>query len=98
VLEEMRAIFEASGGTYGSPRIQRPLMRHRLAAQGLEHDPGRAPGENAHMESLFHSLKADVIHGRRLETVTDLRQQLRGYIRYCNHQRLHSALGYSLAG
>jgi transposase InsO family protein len=78
VLEEMRAIFEASGGTYGSPRIQRPLMRHRLAAQGLEHDPGRAPGENAHMESLFHSLKADVIH--------------------YNHQRLHSALGYSPAG
>lgn len=55
---------------------------------------GGAPDENAHMESFFHSLKADVIHGRRFQTVSELRRQLHQYVRYYNHQRLHSALCY----
>jgi putative transposase len=55
---------------------------------------GGAPGENAHMESFFHSLKADLVHGSRFSTVAELRQQLRRYLRYYNHQRLHSALDY----
>jgi transposase InsO family protein len=55
---------------------------------------GGAPGENAHMESFFHSLKADGIHGRTFQTVRALRHHLRRYLRYYNHQRLHSALGY----
>jgi len=54
---------------------------------------GGAPGENARMESFFHSLK-DVIHGRSFLTVADLRQQLRRYVRYSNCRRLHSSLGY----
>jgi len=55
---------------------------------------GGAPGENAYMESFFHSLKADVIHGRSFQAVADLRQELRRYMRYYNYQRLHSSLGY----
>jgi transposase InsO family protein len=55
---------------------------------------GGAPDENAHMESFFHSLKADVIQGQRFPTVTHLRHQLRRYVRYYNHRRLHSALSY----
>jgi putative transposase len=53
---------------------------------------GGAPGENAHMESFFHSLKADVIHGRVFPSSPSA--QLRRYLRYYNHHRLHSALGY----
>jgi len=55
---------------------------------------GGAPGEHAHMESFFHSLKVDLIHGRTFQTVTELRSQLRRYIWYYNHDRLHSALNY----
>jgi putative transposase len=35
LLEEMRAIFERSGGTYGSPRIQRALTArgHRVSGR-----------------------------------------------------------------
>ena len=55
---------------------------------------GGAPDENAHMESFFHSLKADVIHGRAFQAVDALRQQLRRYVRYYNYRRLHSSLGY----
>jgi transposase InsO family protein len=54
----------------------------------------RALGDNAHVESFFHSLKADVVHGVRFENDTALRNQLRGYLWFYNHRRLHSALGY----
>lgn len=55
---------------------------------------GGAPDENAHMESFFHSLKADVIHGQRFESVRDLRRELHRYVSYYNRKRLHSALSY----
>jgi len=72
------------------------VFRRRLAAAGVQQSMtrGGAPGENAHMESFFHSLKADVIHGRVFQSVTELRHQLRRYVRYYNHQRLHSSLNY----
>lgn len=55
---------------------------------------GGSPDENAHIESFFHSLKADVIHGQRFESVRDLRRELHRYVRYYNRKRLHSALSY----
>jgi putative transposase len=72
------------------------MFRARLTAGGVQQSMtrGGAPGENAHMESFFHSLKADVIHGRSFHTVTELRHQLRRYVRFYNHRRLHSALDY----
>ena len=71
-------------------------FRQRLLALGVRQSMtrGGAPGENAHMESFFHSLKADLVYGSRFHTVAALRQQLRRYLRYYNHQRLHSALEY----
>ena len=55
---------------------------------------GGAPEENPHMESFFHSLKADLVHGRMFLTVAELRHQLCRYVRYYNYHRLHSSLGY----
>lgn len=71
-------------------------FRRRLAAAGIQQSMtrGGAPEENAHAESFFHSLKADVIHGRSFQTVPELRQALRRYVQYYNHRRLHSALDY----
>jgi len=71
-------------------------FRQRLTTHGVHQSmtSGGAPGQNAHMESFFHSLKADLIHGRSFQAVEQLRQELRRYMRYYNHQRLHSALGY----
>ena len=55
-----------------------------------------ALGDNAHVESFFHSLKADVVQGIQFQTDADLRDQLHSYsyIWFSNHWRLHSALGY----
>jgi transposase InsO family protein len=79
----------------GSEFLAAPL-RQRLEEHGVRQSMtrGGALDENAHMESFFHSLKADVIHGRRFETVAELRRELQRYVRYYNHKRLHSALSY----
>ena len=79
----------------GSEFLGTPF-RQRLTCSGVQQSmtKGGAPDENAHMESFFHSLKAEMIHGRSFAAVGELRQQLRRYLRYYNYQRLHSALGY----
>lgn len=54
----------------------------------------RGPGDNAHMESFFHSLKAELTRGVHFPNEQTMRKQLGNYIRYYNAKRLHSALGY----
>lgn len=54
----------------------------------------RGPGDNAHAESFFHSLKAELIRGEHFATDRALSAALIDYIRYCNTMRLHSGLRY----
>jgi transposase InsO family protein len=68
----------------------------RLRACGIRQSMtgGGSPSENAHMESFFHSLKADVVHGRRFSEDRELRTCIKRYVSYYNHRRMHSSLGY----
>jgi len=51
--------------------------------------------DNGHMESYFHSLKAELIRGRKFNTMTELRYALNSYINhFYNKKRLHSGIGY----
>lgn len=51
--------------------------------------------DNGHMESFFHSLKIELIRGRRFNTMDELRYALNGYINhFYNKRRLHSGIGY----
>jgi transposase InsO family protein len=50
--------------------------------------------DNAHMESFFHSMKTDVIHGVTLASPDDVGRLMRSYLPYYNRVRLHSGLGY----
>jgi putative transposase len=52
------------------------------------------PGDNAHAESFFHTLKAELTRGVTFLTEHALRIQLQRYIRYYNVVRLHSSLHY----
>lgn len=52
----------------------------------------RGPGDNAHAESFFHSLKAEMTRGVRYDSQAALRDELVRYIRYYNTIRLHSGL------
>jgi putative transposase len=54
----------------------------------------RGPEDNAHMESFFHSLKAELTRGVSFSNVSGLRRELGRYIQYYNNRRMHSALGY----
>lgn len=51
--------------------------------------------DNGHMESYFHSLKAELIRGRKYKSMNDLRYALNSYINhFYNKKRLHSGIGY----
>jgi transposase InsO family protein len=70
-------------------------FRDRLQSLGMHQSSARrGPEDNAHMESFFHSFKAEVIHGASSETEADLRLLVARYIQYYNQRRLHSALRY----
>ena len=72
-------------------------FRRRLAALGYVQSMNR-PREvtdNAHMESFFHSMKSDVVHGTRFRHPAELERLVRSYIPYYNGVRLHSGIGYS---
>jgi transposase InsO family protein len=72
-------------------------FRARLAALGFVQSMNR-PREvtdNAHMESFFHSMKSDTVHGVTFATADELTQLLRSYMPYYNGVRLHSAIGYA---
>lgn len=51
--------------------------------------------DNGHMESFFHSLKGELIRGRRFNSMSELRYALNSYINhFYNKKRLHSGIGY----
>ena len=72
-------------------------FRERLAALGFVQSMNR-PREitdNAHMESFFHSMKSDTVHGVTFARDVELAHVLRSYIPYYNSVRLHSGIGYA---
>jgi putative transposase len=70
--------------------------RTRLAALGILQSMRRRRklNDNAFMESFFHSMKSEAIHGRLFDDDHTLHAVIRQYIRRYNRTRLHSALGY----
>ena len=69
--------------------------RQRLSRLGIEQSVNRPRrmNDNAHVESFFGSLKADWYHGQQYLSDNKLRDTVRSYMEFYNHQRLHTALG-----
>lgn len=66
-----------------------------VARRGLAQSANvRGPGDNAHAESFFHSLKAELTRGVTFLTDRALRHAVTDYLRYYNTRRRHSALRY----
>jgi putative transposase len=72
------------------------LYRDRLADLGIVQSMNRPKTmtDNAFVESFFHSLKSDAIHGHPQRPAAELDAVVRRYIARYNRTRLHSALAY----
>lgn len=70
--------------------------RARLAALSIIQSMKRPReiGDNAFIESFFHSMKDEAIHARLFPHDRALRETVAAYIRRYNLTRLHSSLGY----
>ena len=71
-------------------------FRERLLQLGMTQSMNR-PGkvtDNAFIESFFHSMKSEAIHGCSFKDDADILSVLRSYIPFYNHSRIHSSLNY----
>jgi putative transposase len=71
-------------------------FKERLAALGIIQSMNR-PGkvtDNAYIESFFHSMKTDIVHGLTFTEDRQIEQAVRGYVPFYNGTRLHSSLNY----
>lgn len=50
--------------------------------------------DNAHMESFFQSLKTEMVYFNHFKTLEEATAYIMDYIRFYNHERLHSGIGY----
>ena len=78
----------------GSEYMGAPFCTHLARLGVVQSASRRGPGDNAHMESFFHSLKAELTRGVAFADERHLRCALAQYVRYYNTTRLHSSLGY----
>jgi len=61
-------------------------MRRRLSAKGT-------PVDNAVMESLYNSVKVELVYGETFHTLADLELELFQFVHWYNNQRPHGGLG-----
>jgi putative transposase len=85
-------VFHSDRGNEYAAYAYRDRLAHRGIAQSMNR-PG-SMADNAHMESFFHSMKSEAIHGIKFEKVSSLDRTVRRYIDRYNRDRLHSSLGF----
>lgn len=85
-------IFHSDRGVeYGGAAYVDRLKRHGFL---VSMNRSYHSQDNAHMESFFHTMKAEWIRGRSFESFDHLHASLGTYIRFYNRWRLHSGIDY----
>ena len=72
------------------------IFKQRAAQLGIVQSMNR-PGkvtDNAYIESFFHSMKTDIVHGLTFAEDRQIQQAVREYVPFYNNARLHSSLNY----
>ena len=85
-------IFHTDRGIEYYANAFRERLKQLQITQSMNR-PGKVT-DNAFMESFFHSMKADVIHGNTFAEDRQLLSVLRSYFPFYNHSRMHSSLNY----
>jgi len=85
-------IFHSDQGSEYASR----LYMDTLAKEGIEGSMSRKGHcwDNAHMESFFQSLKTEMVYFNHFKTLEEATSYIMDYIRFYNHKRLHSGIGY----
>lgn len=71
-------------------------FKQRLVQLGFVQSMNR-PGkmnDNVYIETFFHSMKSDIVHGVRFAQDDEMVGEVRNYMPFYNNTRLHSSLGY----
>jgi transposase InsO family protein len=71
-------------------------FKARLSELGFTQSMNR-PGkvtDNAFIESFFHSMKTDIVHGLTFSEDREIESAVRAYVPFYNGTRLHSSLNY----
>ncbi len=86
-------IFHSDRGIeYASYRYEDELNQHGIRPS--MNRPGHCV-DNAHVESFFHTIKAEWLKGNPYRTFNELQETIRYYIQhFYNRSRLHSGIGY----
>lgn len=75
-------------------QYQMPAYRRQLAERGLTQSMSRKGNclDNAAMESFFGTLKSEFFYLNRFDSIEQLQDGIRQYIRYYNHDRIKTKL------
>lgn len=85
-------IFHSDRGSqYASGDFQKQLKAFKM--QGSMSRKGNC-WDNAVTETLFGSLKVERLHGLRFVTRRQAKDEVMDWLRFYNHRRMHSTLGY----
>ena len=86
-------LFHSDRGSEYAAYAYQAFLRARGIVPSMNRP--RSCQDNAHMESFFHTLKAELVHQHAFASDAQLNGQLGGYIdRFYNLKRMHSSLGY----
>lgn len=85
-------IFHSDQGSEYASRV----YMDALTQEGIEGSMSRKGHcwDNAHMESFFQSLKTEMVYFNHFKTLEEATAYIMDYIRFYNHERLHSGIGY----
>ena len=85
-------IFHSDHGMEYSSTLFGACLK-RLGIRQSMNRPGKM-NDNVHIESFFHSMKSDIVHGVRFDHDHEILANVSNYMPFYNNRRLHSSLGY----
>ena len=85
-------IFHSDHGMEYASTLFSACLARRGIVQSMNR-PGKM-NDNVHIESFFHSMKNDIVHGVCFDEDHEILNEVRCYMPFYNNRRLHSSLGY----